>query len=112
MEGKESQEDIADDASQDSGVMHSTPLLRRQSTELFDSACTPITAGLGTKQSQGSNTGAGAQEFVTPKPGRRMRRMSTNTETTLRRALLSTHAKVWVVFLSLNFMQIKKLLTE
>ncbi|KAH3835832.1 hypothetical protein DPMN_109198 [Dreissena polymorpha] len=93
LEGKESQEDIADDASQDSGVLHSTPLLRRQSTELFDSACTPITAGLGTKQSQGSNNGAGAQEFVTPKPGRRMRRMSTNTETTLRRALLSTHAK-------------------
>jgi len=85
---------------EDESILHSTPLLRRQSTDLFEPECTPIAAGTqptpGNKSqgSQGSQGGQGNEEFVTPHRARPLRRLSTNTAATLRRAILNTQMKV------------------
>lgn len=71
-------------------LLHSTPLLRRGSTELFELECTPIT---GQKRALDTNDDQG-QEFVTPKRIRPLRRLSTNADNALRRALLSLQVKV------------------
>ena len=77
---------------------HSTPLTRRSSTDLFESGCTPIGScretptveDEGNKEEDQSEMG-----FVTPKRIRPpLRRLSTNTESTLRRAIINTQMKV------------------
>lgn len=75
---------------EDSALLHSTPVLRRGSTELFEPECTPISGekrALETQSEQG-------QDFVTPKRVKPLRRLSTNTDSTLRRAILSSQLKV------------------
>ena len=77
---------------------HSTPVTRRSSSDLFESGCTPIGSGRVTptigdeedKEEDQSEAG-----FITPKRIRPpLRRLSTNTESTLRRAILTTQMKV------------------
>ena len=76
-------------------ILHSTPV-RRSSSELFDSGCTPIPAG---KRAEGSASGSEQMgtEFVTPKRPP-LRRLSTNTESALRHAVLTTETRVgsWI----------------
>ena len=72
-------------------ILHSTPV-RRSSSELFDPGCTPVAAG---ERAEGSairseQTGT---EFITPKRPP-LRRLSTNTESALRRAILTTETRV------------------
>lgn len=93
----------ADATSGDPSVLHSTPVVRRQSTELFESECTPIASGgsgsqeetHSSKESQREGAEAG---FVTPKRIRPLRRLSSKTESTLRKAILSSQAKVRDMF--------------
>ncbi|XP_053396986.1 uncharacterized protein LOC123552830 [Mercenaria mercenaria] len=80
---------LSDNQEDDASLLHSTPVLRRGSTELFEPECTPIT---GEKRPLGSQGDQGG-EFVTPKRIRPLRRLSTNTESTLRRAILSSQVK-------------------
>ncbi|KAK7493090.1 hypothetical protein BaRGS_00015611 [Batillaria attramentaria] len=80
------------------GVMHSTPV-RRASAELFETGCTPI-ASVSSKDSSAqpgegegkSSEGAARDEFVTPKRPP-LRRLSTNTESALRRAIHTSQPK-------------------
>lgn len=83
----------------DTDILHSTPVMRKDSTELFELECTPIASGSGESGSQEEDVIPGSQEkveqgFVTPKRIRPLRRLSTNTDKALRRALLSTQVKV------------------
>ncbi|KAL4233690.1 DNA polymerase zeta catalytic subunit [Mactra antiquata] len=72
-------------------VLHSTPMLRRGSTELFEPDCTPISStGKRLSESQEDATGS----FLTPKRIKPLRRLSTNTDTQLRRALLTSQMKL------------------
>lgn len=80
-------------------VLHSTPVMRRQSTELFVTECTPIADSPGESSSQEGEEPARSQEegpagFITPKRIRPLRRLSTNTDSALRRAILTTQIKV------------------
>ncbi|XP_052808091.1 uncharacterized protein LOC128236972 isoform X1 [Mya arenaria] len=80
---------------EDTNILHSTPMLRRQSTDLFESEYTPIAGSREPELSQDDSKDEREcqGEFVTPKRIRPLRRLSTNTETTLRRAILSTQMK-------------------
>ena len=73
------------------GILHSTPV-RRSSSELFDPGCTPVSAG---QRAEGSAVGSEqpGTEFLTPKCPP-LRRLSTNTQSALRRAVLSTETRV------------------
>ena len=81
----------------DSSQLHSTPLTRRSSTDLFESGCTPI-GGDGRMTPTMEVDDKKEEEpsgFVTPKRIRPpLRRLSTNTESTLRRAIITTQMKV------------------
>ena len=71
-------------------LLHSTPVLRRGSTDLFEPECTPIA---GEKRVRSSQDDQG-KDFMTPKRKRPIRRLSTQTDSTLRRAILSSQVKV------------------
>lgn len=71
-------------------LLHSTPLLRRGSTELFEPEFTPIT---GAKRALDTDDDQG-QGFVTPKRIRPLRRLSINADNALRRVILSSQVKV------------------
>lgn len=76
-------------------VMQSTPV-RRSSRELFETGCTPIAAQDSPVQAGESGVrtteGGGREEFVTPKRPP-LRRLSTNTESALRRAINTSQSK-------------------
>ena len=72
-------------------ILHSTPV-RRSSSELFDPGCTPVAAGERAEGSASRNEQTGT-EFITPKRPP-LRRLSTNTESALRHAILTTETRV------------------
>jgi hypothetical protein len=74
----------------ESTLLHSTPVLRRGSTDLFEPECTPITGEKRNRNSQGDE----GSDFMTPKRIRPIRRLSTQTDSTLRKAILSSQVRV------------------
>lgn len=102
----------------DSSQLHSTPVTRRSSSDLFDSYCTPIPSGGITpglegdgrvmSASEGSVTptldqkeeNRSGQHFVTPKRIRPpLRRLSISTESALRRAIITSQMKVYKFYI-------------